>query len=131
MPRQNISSGVPFEKTVGYSRAVKVGDMVFVAGTTALDEGKVVAPNDAEKQTDFVLQKIGRALNQAGASFADVVRTRIFVTDIKAFEAVGRAHGRVFTDIRPACTMVEVSGLADPALVVEIEADAVIGAGKG
>jgi enamine deaminase RidA (YjgF/YER057c/UK114 family) len=131
MPRQNISSGVPFEKTVGYSRAVKVGDMVFVAGTTALDEGKVVAPNDAEKQTDFVLQKIGRALNQAGASFADVVRTRIFVTDIKAFEAVGRAHGRVFSDIRPACTMVEVSGLADPALVVEIEADAVVGAGKG
>jgi enamine deaminase RidA (YjgF/YER057c/UK114 family) len=131
MPRQNISSGVPFEKTVGYSRAVKVGDMVFVAGTTALDEGKVVAPNDAEKQTDFVLQKIGRALNQAGASFADVVRTRIFVTDIEAFDAVGRAHGRVFTDIRPACTMVEVSALADPALVVEIEADAVIGAGKG
>jgi enamine deaminase RidA (YjgF/YER057c/UK114 family) len=131
MPRQNISSGVPFEKTVGYSRAVRVGDMVFVAGTTALDEGKVVAPNDPEKQTEFVLQKIGRALQQAGASFADVVRTRMFVTDIKAFEAVGRAHGRVFADIRPASTMVEVTALADPALVVEIEADAVIGAGKG
>jgi enamine deaminase RidA (YjgF/YER057c/UK114 family) len=131
MPRQNISSGVSFEKTVGYSRAVKVGDLVFVAGTTALDEqSKVVAPGDAEKQSDYVLQKIGRALAQAGASFADVVRTRIFVTDIKQFAAVGRAHGRVFADIRPASTMVEVTALADPALVVEIEVDAVIGAGK-
>ena len=131
MPRQNISSGAPYEATVGYSRAVKVGELVFVAGTTALDEhGKIVAPGDAEKQTDFILQKIGRALGQAGAGFADVVRTRIFVTDIKSFEAVGRAHGRVFGDIRPAATMVEVTALVDPALVVEIEADAVIGAGR-
>lgn len=131
MPRQNISSGAPYEATVGYSRAVKVGDLVFVAGTTALDEhGKIVAPGDAEKQTDFILQKIGRALRQAGANFGDVVRTRIFVTDIKSFEAVGRAHGRVFADIRPAATMVEITALVDPDLVVEIEADAVIGAGR-
>jgi enamine deaminase RidA (YjgF/YER057c/UK114 family) len=131
MARQNISSGAPFEATVGYSRAVKVGDLVFVAGTTAVDEtGKVHAPGDAEAQTDYVLQKIGRALQQAGAGFADVVRTRIFVTDIKAFDAVGRAHGRVFAEIRPAATMVEVSALVDPAMIVEIEVDAVIGAGR-
>jgi len=131
MARQNISSGAPFEATVGYSRAVKVGDLVFVAGTTAVDEhGTVHAPGDAEKQTDYVLAKIGRALAEAGASFADVVRTRIFVTDIKTFAAVGRAHGRVFSDIRPAATMVEISALVDPAMLVEIEVDAVIGAGK-
>lgn len=131
MPRQNISSGAPFEAVVGYSRAVKVGDMVFVAGTTAVDEtGKVHAPGDAEAQTDYVLRKIERALAQAGAGFADVVRTRIFVTDIKAFDAVGRAHGRVFKDIRPASTMVEISALVDPAMIVEIEVDAVIGAGR-
>lgn len=130
MPRQNISSGAPFEASVGYSRAVKVGDMVFVAGTTAVDEtGKVHSPGDAEAQTDYVLQKIGRALKEAGATFGDVVRTRIFVTDIQAFAAVGRAHGRVFADIRPASTMVEISALVDPAMVVEIEVDAVIGAG--
>jgi enamine deaminase RidA (YjgF/YER057c/UK114 family) len=131
MARQNISSGAPFEAVVGYSRAVKVGDLVFVAGTTAVDEtGKVHSPGDAEAQTDYVLRKIERALKQAGASFADVVRTRIFVTDIKAFDAVGRAHGRIFKDIRPAATMVEISALVDPAMIVEIEVDAVIGAGK-
>lgn len=130
MARQNISSGAPFEASVGYSRAVRVGDLVFVAGTTAVDEtGKVHSPGDAEAQTDYVLQKIGRALKEAGATFADVVRTRIFVTDIQAFAAVGRAHGRIFKDIRPASTMVEISALVDPAMVVEIEVDAVIGAG--
>lgn len=130
MARQNISSGAPFEASVGYSRAVRVGDLVFVAGTTAVDEtGKVHSPGDAEAQTDYVLQKIGRALKEAGATFGDVVRTRIFVTDIQAFAAVGRAHGRVFADIRPASTMVEISALVDPAMVVEIEVDAVIGAG--
>lgn len=130
MARQNISSGAPFEASVGYSRAVRVGDLVFVAGTTAVDEtGKVHSPGDAEAQTDYVLQKIGRALKEAGATFGDVVRTRIFVTDIQAFAAVGRAHGRIFKDIRPASTMVEISALVDPAMVVEIEVDAVIGAG--
>jgi len=121
MARQNISSGAPFEASVGYSRAVKVGDIVFVAGTTAVDEtGKVHSPGDAEAQTDYVLQKIGRALKEAGATFGDVVRTRIFVTDIKTFAAVGRAHGRIFKDIRPASTMVEISALVDPAMIVEI-----------
>ena len=131
MPRQNISSGMPMEATVGYCRAVRVGDLVFVAGTTALDEqGKVVAPNDAEKQSDYVLQKIGRALSEAGASFADVVRTRMFITRIGDVAAVGRAHGRVFANVRPAATMVQVTALVVPELVIEIEVDAVIGAGK-
>ena len=131
MARQNIGSGMPLEASVGYSRAVRVGDQVFVAGTAALDEqGHVVAAGDAEKQTDYILQKIGRALETAGCGFADVVRTRMFVTRIADAEAVGRAHGRIFRDIRPAATMVEVTALVNPELVVEIEVDAVIGAGR-
>lgn len=128
MRRQLISSGAPWEATVGYSRAVKVGGQVFVSGTTAVDEqGAIVGKEDAYAQAKFILEKIGKALQAAGASFGDVVRTRIFVTNIDDWPAIGRAHGEVFKDIRPAATMVEVSRLIDPELLVEIEAEAVVG----
>ena len=127
MIRTTYSSGAAWEPVVGYSRAVRVGPHVHVAGTTATDaNGEVLAPGDAGRQAEIVLAKIGEALNRAGASFADVVRTRMYVTDITQWEAVGRAHGAVFTDIRPASTMVEVSALIDPQLVVEIEAEAIV-----
>lgn len=126
--RRNISSGAPWESIVGYSRAVRVGNYVWVAGTTATDEnGQVVGVGDAAAQTRYALQKIGRALNEAGVTFADVVRTRTFVTDISHWEAIGRVHGEFFGDVRPAATMVEVSKLIDPAHLVEIEIDAYIG----
>lgn len=125
--RRLISSGSPWEPVVGYSRAVRAGDAVYVAGTIASDEsGSVVAPGDAYEQTRFILRRIERALAEAGATLADVVRTRMFVTDIAQWEAVGRAHGEVFGDIRPAATMVEVARLIAPGLLVEIEAEAVI-----
>jgi enamine deaminase RidA (YjgF/YER057c/UK114 family) len=112
---------------VGYSRAVRVGQHIHVAGTAAVDaEGKVVAPGDAYAQTVAVLGIIGSALEQAGGRLADVVRTRLFLVDVERdWEAVGRAHGEVFRDIRPACTMVEVSRLIAPEMRVEIEADAI------
>ena len=125
--RQLISSGAPWESTVGYSRAVRVGNVVEVAGTTAQD-GDGVTGADAYAQTKRALEKIGDALAAAGASFADVVRTRLFVTDISQWEAVGRAHGEVFCDIRPASSMVEVKALIDPRMLVEIEATAIISA---
>ena len=125
--RQLISSGAPWESTVGYSRAVRVGNVVEVAGTTAQD-GDGVTGADAYAQTKRALEKIGDALAAAGASFADVVRTRLFVTDISQWEAVGRAHGEVFGDIRPASSMVEVKALIDPRMLVEIEATAIISA---
>lgn len=125
MSRINVSSGAKWEAIVGYSRAVRVGNVVEVAGTTAVnDQGEVVGSNDPYAQTLFVLGKIEKALLEAGVTLADVVRTRIFVTDISQWEAVGRAHGEFFRDIRPAATMVEVKGLIDPALMVEIEATA-------
>ena len=123
--RQLISSGAPWEAVVGYSRAVRVGNVVEVAGTTAQD-GDAVTGSDAYSQTKRVLEKIGAALNAAGASFADVVRTRMFVTDISQWEEVGRAHGEVFAGIRPAASMLEVKALIDPRLLVEIEATAII-----
>lgn len=125
--RTNISSGSRWEPLVGYSRAVRLGDAVYVAGTTAVgEEGEVVGIGDPYLQTVYILRKIEDALRRAGAGLADVVRTRMFVTDITRWEEIGRAHGEFFGDIRPASTMVEVRRLIDPDLLVEIEAEAVI-----
>jgi enamine deaminase RidA (YjgF/YER057c/UK114 family) len=127
MDHQRISSGAPWEKTVGYSRAVRAGNLVFVAGTTAIDDaGGMIGDGDPYAQATAALRKIEMALAQAGASMRDVVRTRIFVTDMAYSEAVGRAHGEFFSEIHPAATMVQVVKLIDPRLLVEIEADAVI-----
>jgi enamine deaminase RidA (YjgF/YER057c/UK114 family) len=125
--RQRVSSGAAWEPVVGYSRAVRAGSWVSVSGTTAaLEAGAAVGGDDIGLQTREALRRIAVALEQVGAGLADVVRTRMFVTDIRRWEEVGRAHGEVFGDIRPASTMVEVRRLIDPALLVEIEADAVV-----
>lgn len=122
-----VGSGSPWEPVVGYSRALRVGDLVYVAGTTAVDaDGQVVGEGDAGAQARYIFDKIGRALAATGASLADVVRTRIYVTDMSRWEAVGLAHGEVFKDVRPVSTLVEVSRLIDPRLLVEIEAEAVV-----
>jgi enamine deaminase RidA (YjgF/YER057c/UK114 family) len=133
MHRQCFASGSPWEPVVGYSRAVRVGQQVFVSGTTALGpDGQVVGLGDPATQTRQCLQNIEQALERAGASLQNVVRTRIFVVDIDGWEAIGRVHGEFFGAIRPAATMVEVRRLIAPELLVEIEADAVIdSAGNG
>ena len=127
--RENFASGTPWEPRVGYSRAVKVGHQIWVSGTTATAaDGTLVGVGDAYAQATQALSNIAAALAQAGATPADVVRTRIYVTDIGYWEAVGRAHAEMFGAVRPAATMVEVKRLIDPAMLVEIEADAAIAA---
>ena len=127
MKRINVSTSTPWEVSVGYSRAVRVGTQVFVSGTTASNEsGTTVSVGNAYGQTQFILRKIEIALREVGATLSDVVRTRMFVTDISLWEEIGKAHGEVFGEIRPAATMVEVRRLVSPDHLVEIEVDAVL-----
>ncbi len=126
MTRQNIASGAIWEDIVGYSRAVRIGNVVEVAGTTAVDGETIIGQGNAYEQTKFILNKIEKALQEAGASLADVVRTRMFVVDISSWEEIGRAHGEFFKNIKPVTSMIEVKALIQPGLLVEIEATAVI-----
>ena len=125
--RSNYSSGAPWESIAGYSRAVRVGNIIEVAGTTAVDtEGQVVGAGDISKQTDYIFNKIRNALSDAGSKMSDVIRTRMYLTDINDWETVARVHGDIFSDIKPVSTLVEVSGLIDEELLIEIEVSAVV-----
>jgi enamine deaminase RidA (YjgF/YER057c/UK114 family) len=127
MNRTNYSSGAKWEEIVGYSRAVKVGDLVEVTGTVAVDDsGDTVGAGDAYAQTRFIIQKIEKVLQRAGATLEDVIRTRMFVTDISRWEEYGKAHGEFFGNIKPCTSMIEVKGLIDPSYLIEIEATAMI-----
>jgi enamine deaminase RidA (YjgF/YER057c/UK114 family) len=127
MQRTNYSSGAKWEDIVGYSRAVKVGNIVEVTGTVAIDEnGLLVGPDDAYGQTKYIITKIEKVLKQAGASLNDVVRTRMFVTDISRWEEYGKAHGEFFSVIKPCTSMIEVKGLISPEYLIEIEATAIL-----
>lgn len=128
--RQNISSGTKWESLAGYSRAVRVGNVVHVAGTTATDEHGSIVGKDTYEQAIFIFQKIERALKEAGASLSDVVRTRVYVTDINDWEGAARAHGEIFSEIRPVNTLIGGLQLVGPGYLVEIEAEAIIGAGS-
>lgn len=125
--RLNISSGAKWEDIVGYSRAVRVGNIIEVAGTTAVnEEGNIIGLNDPYEQTKYIIQKIEKALKSAGASLQNVVRTRMFVTDISKWEEIGRAHGEFFREIKPAASMIEVKGLIGAELLIEMEMTAII-----
>ena len=124
MNRTNYSSGAQWEDIVGYSRAVKVGNLIEVAGTTAVKDGEVVGKGDAYAQTKYIFEIIEKTLKEAGASMENVIRTRMLVTDISKWEEIGRAHGEFFRSIKPASTMVEISGLIDPEMLIEIEVTA-------
>jgi enamine deaminase RidA (YjgF/YER057c/UK114 family) len=124
--RINISSGTKWEDIVGYSRAVRVGNIIEIAGTTAVDGEKIIGENDAYAQTKYIFEKIEKALRQAGAKMKDIVRTRMFVTDISKWEEFGKAHGEIFSKIKPVATMVEVKALIHPLLLVEIEVTAFV-----
>jgi enamine deaminase RidA (YjgF/YER057c/UK114 family) len=126
MKRINISSGAKWEDIVGYSRAVRVGNIIEVSGTAPVDGDKIIGAGDAYEQTKFCLKKIEKALIEAGASLTDVVRTRMFVTDISLWEEYGKAHGEYFKDIKPVTSMIEVKSLIDPQMLIEIEATAII-----
>ena len=121
-----VSSGAVWEDKVGYSRAVRVGNIIEVSGTAAIDRDKIISPGNVQGQTEFIIQKIERALKEAGGTLNDVVRTRIYVTDISQWEAVGKVHGEYFKDIKPATTMIEVKSFIDPNFLVEIEATAIL-----
>lgn len=128
MSRQTISSGTPWEDQAGYSRAVKAGQHVHIAGTTATEsDGTVLAPNEPYEQTAIIFERIEQALDACDAGMDDVVRTRMFVTDVDDWESIARAHSEVFDEVRPAATLVEVDGLVEPDLRIEIEATAYIG----
>ena len=124
--RRHISSGTIWEDQVGYSRAVRIGNVVEVSGTTSVDGDKIIGKGDLYIQTKFILQKIEHALQEAGAEMSDVIRTRMYVTDISKWEEAGKAHAEFFHTIKPATTMIEVSQLIDPGLLIEIEASAII-----
>jgi enamine deaminase RidA (YjgF/YER057c/UK114 family) len=124
--RIRINTNAKWENQIGYSRAIKAGNVIEVSGTSAIDRDRIIAPGDPYQQTRFIIQKIERAINEAGGSLKDVVRTRIYVTNIRDWEPVGRAHGEFFKDIKPATTMVEVTSLIDPNFVVVIEATAIL-----